>query len=174
MMTRDHLGFIAGYPANLVESVASLIADDSLGQRLLHKYPAAHPVRTDRALYAYVDALKNERLRHAGPLSRVAYDGKLQSVRQALGTHTRIARVQGGKLKTKREIHVATVFRDAPPEFLSMIVAHELAHLKESEHDKAFYQLCCHIEPDYHQLEFDVRVYLCHLAAGGLPLWQGG
>ncbi|WP_410733789.1 YgjP-like metallopeptidase domain-containing protein [Citrobacter portucalensis] len=25
-----------------------------------------------------------------------------------------------------------------------MIVVHELAHLKEKEHDKAFYQLCCH------------------------------
>ncbi len=41
-----------------------------------------------------------------------------------------------------------------------MIVVHELAHLKEREHDKAFYQLCAHMEPDYHQLEFDCRVYL--------------
>lgn len=171
LSTRDHLSFIAGYPANLVESVASLIAENQLAPRLLRKYPRAHEIRTDRALYDYVDGLKNEALRNAGPLSRVAYDGKLQSVRQALGTHTRIARVQGGKLKTKREIHIATVFRTAPPEFLSMIVAHELAHLKESEHDKAFYQLCCHIEPDYHQLEFDVRIYLCHLAAGGEALW---
>jgi len=41
-----------------------------------------------------------------------------------------------------------------------MIVVHELAHLKERNHDKAFYQLCQHMEPDYHQLEFDCRVYL--------------
>jgi len=46
-------------------------------------------------------------------------------------------------------------------EFLRMIVVHELAHLKEFEHNKAFYQLCCHMEPDYHQLEFDLRVFLC-------------
>jgi predicted metal-dependent hydrolase len=41
-----------------------------------------------------------------------------------------------------------------------MIVVHELAHLKERNHDKAFYQLCLHMESSYHQLEFDCRVYL--------------
>jgi len=48
---------------------------------------------------------------------------------------------------------------------------HELAHLRESEHGKAFYQLCRHMEPAYHQLEFDLRAYLCHLDANGRPLW---
>ena len=48
----------------------------------------------------------------------------------------------------------------------------QLAHLKEREHDKAFYQLCCHMAADYHQLEFDLRVYLTHLAAGGEALWS--
>ena len=41
-----------------------------------------------------------------------------------------------------------------------MIVVHELAHLKEREHDRAFYALCLHMEPDYHQLEFDLRLWL--------------
>jgi UTP pyrophosphatase len=41
-----------------------------------------------------------------------------------------------------------------------MIVVHELAHLKEREHDKAFYALCLHMEPDYPQLEFDLRLWL--------------
>ncbi len=59
-----------------------------------------------------------------------------------------------------------------PPEFLRMIVVHELAHLKESEHNKAFYQLCLHMEPDYHQLEFDLRAYLCYLDVDGVPLWS--
>jgi hypothetical protein len=66
---------------------------------------------------------------------------------------------------------VATLFREMPREFLRMIVVHELAHLKERAHDKAFYQLCRHMEPAYFQLEFDLRACLCHLAAGGLPLW---
>jgi predicted metal-dependent hydrolase len=81
-------------------------------------------------------------------------------VQQALGTHTAVSRVQGGNLKAKREIRVASLFREAPEPFLKMIVVHELAHLKERQHDKAFYALCQHIEPDYHQLEFDVRLWL--------------
>lgn len=173
MSTTDHMIYLAGYPAPLRGQVQQLIAAGSFGDWLLRRHPDLHPVRTDRALYSYVDGIKNDYLRNAGPLSKVAYDGKLQTVRNALGTHTRIARVQGSKLKTRREIHVATLFREAPPAFLRMIVVHELAHLKESEHDKAFYQLCCHMEADYHQLEFEVRAYLCHLAAGGAGLWGG-
>ena len=49
------------------------------------------------------------------------------------------------------------MFKEMPPEFLRMIVVHELAHMKEREHDKAFYQLCMHMEPEYAQLEFDLR-----------------
>jgi predicted metal-dependent hydrolase len=35
-----------------------------------------------------------------------------------------------------------------------------MTHLKVKDHDKAFYQLCCHMEPHYHQLEFDMRLWL--------------
>jgi len=41
-----------------------------------------------------------------------------------------------------------------------------LAHLKETDHNKAFYQLCTHMAPDYFQLEFDLRVYLTFLEDG--------
>ncbi|MDP3540116.1 MAG: DUF45 domain-containing protein [Azonexus sp.] len=164
--------YLAGYPATLVEPVRHLIAQDRLGEVLLKKYPLAHDVRTDKALYDYVLALKGEFMRNVGQVSKVIFDSKLQVIRQALGMHTSISRVQGTKLKSKREIRVATVFREMPPEFLRMIVVHELAHLKEGAHDKAFYQLCQHMEQDYHQLEFDVRVYLSHLAAGGQMLWS--
>ena len=44
-----------------------------------------------------------------------------------------------------------------------MIVVHELAHLKEREHNRAFYQLCCYMQDDYHQVELDLRLYLTHL-----------
>lgn len=164
--------FLAGYPAALVAQVRQLIDQDKLADVLLKKYPQTHAVRSDRALYDYVMEIKGEYLRSAGQLSKVAFDSKLQVIRQALGTHTSISRVQGAKLKTKREIRVATVFKEMPPEFLRMIVVHELAHIKEREHDKAFYQLCRHMEPDYHQLEFDLRVYLSHLEATGRPLWS--
>src|SRR5690606_8910541 len=102
-------------------------------------------------------------MRKAAPLDKVVFDNRLQAVRHALGTHTSVSRVQGGRLKASREIRVAGVFRDAPEQFLRMIVVHELAHLRESDHNKAFYQLCTHMEPDYHQLEFDMRLCLTHL-----------
>ena len=76
------------------------------------------------------------------------------------GLNTAISRVQGGKLKAKKEIRISAFFKAAPTEFLRMIVVHELAHLKERNHDKSFYQLCQYMEPDYHQFEFDCRVYL--------------
>jgi predicted metal-dependent hydrolase len=63
------------------------------------------------------------------------------------------------------------VFKTVPEDFLRMITVHELAHLKERAHDKAFYSLCSHIEPRYHQLEFEVRVYLTHLEMSGKGVW---
>jgi predicted metal-dependent hydrolase len=90
----------------------------------------------------------------------VLYDSKLDVVQRALGLNTAISRVQGGKLKAKKEIRVASLFKDAAPEFLRMILVHELAHLRERDHNKAFYQLCEYMLPGYHQLEFDLRVYL--------------
>ncbi|OGS91799.1 MAG: metal-dependent hydrolase [Gallionellales bacterium GWA2_60_18] len=164
--------YLAGYPVTLAEQVQRLIEQGRLAGLLLQKYPLAHAVRTDRALYDYVLESKGTFLRNAGQLSKVAFDGKLHVIRNALGMHTSISRVQGSKLRAKREIRIAAVFREMPPEFLRMIVVHELAHLKESEHNKAFYQLCLHMEPDYHQLEFDLRAYLSYLDADGAPLWS--
>lgn len=166
--------YLAGYPAGLVDQVRQLIEQGRLGERLRHKYPRPHAVRSDRALYDYVLEIKERYLRNAPQLSKVEYDSKLQVLRNALGTHTSISRVQGNQLKSKREIRVAAVFRDMPEEFLRMIVVHELAHLKERDHDKAFYQLCRHMAADYHQLEFDLRAYLSYLDADGAPLWAAG
>ena len=165
------LKYLRGYPEPLKAQVRQLLADGGVAPLLRRKYPALHGVRTDRALYDYVMDLKASYLRSSEPLAKVCFDGKLQQVAQALGTHTVTARVQGSKLKTRREIRVATVFREAPEPFLKMITVHELAHLKIREHDKAFYSLCTHMAPDYHQLEFDVRLYLTHLEAQGEPPW---
>jgi len=160
MRPKSTTNYLAGYPQALLEEVRQLIAENRLAALLLKKYRLAHGVRTDKALYDYVQELKGQHMRNAGQLSVVSFDGTLQALRNALGLHTAISRVQGSKLKAKREIHIAAIFKNAPPEFLRMIVVHELAHLKEREHDKAFYQLCRHMEPNYHQLEFDLRVYL--------------
>ena len=164
--------YLAGYPAPLLDQVRQLIAEDKLAALLGKRYPdGVHNVQTDRALYDYVNELKSTHMRSAPPLAKVAYDNKLHVVRNALGTHTTVARVQGSKLKAKREIRVASLFREVPLEWLRMIVVHELAHMKERDHDKSFYALCEHMEPGYHRLEFDVRLYLTHLDAGGERLW---
>lgn len=165
------LKYLAGYSAQLTGQVEQLLAENRLADFLLGKYPLTHEIKTDRALYAYTLALKNEFLRNAQPLSKVAYDNKINVINNALGLHTFISRVQGGKLKAKNEIRIGAVFRQAPLQFLKMIVVHELAHLKEREHDKAFYRLCEHMEPAYHQLEFDARIYLTQLELAG-PLYR--
>lgn len=161
------LSYLGGYPEPVIERVKSLIHADQLGEQILKRYPAAHEIRTDKALYQYVMSLKNERLKMSSPLSKVVYDDKISVLNDALGLHTQISRVQGSRLKAKNEIRVATVFKKMPVEFLRMIVVHELAHLREKDHNKAFYQLCAHMEPDYHQLEFDTRLYLTHVELSG-------
>ena len=152
--------YLSGYPAALLAPVESLLAQGRLGQTIAARYPEGHDVRSDRALVEFVAALKRQFMRSAPPLAKVAYDPKLHIVRNALGTHTAVSRVQGNQLKAKREIRVASLFKQAPAPFLKMIVVHELAHLKQREHDKAFYALCTHMEPAYHQLEFDTRLWL--------------
>jgi predicted metal-dependent hydrolase len=160
-MTGDvHLPYLQGYPPELLLKVRELIKAGRLAQTVSHRHREAHDVRTERALYDYVSDLKSRHMKSAPPLAKVAYDPKLHIVRNALGTHSTVSRVQGGRLKAKREIRIATLFKEAPADFLRMIVVHELAHLKEREHDKAFYALCLHMEPDYHQLEFDLRLWL--------------
>jgi UTP pyrophosphatase len=166
------LKYLAGYSESVTSRVNQLMAKNELGAYLLKKYPTAHDVRTDKALYDFTVQIKNQFLRKSQPLSKVEYDGKISVLNQALGLHSFVSRVQGAKLKSKHEIKVASVFKDAPVEFLKMIVVHELAHLKEKEHNKAFYQLCEYMEPQYHQLEFDTRLLLTHLESSGQPLYQ--
>ncbi len=152
--------YLAGYPESLLLQVATLMDCGQLGSWLANRYPERHDIQTDRALYDYVSELKQRYLKNTPALARVQYDNKLHPVKGTLGTNAFVSRVQGGKLKSKNEIRIATLFRDPPPQLLRMIVVHELAHLKVKDHDKAFYQLCCHMEPHYHQLEFDLRLWL--------------
>lgn len=170
------LAYLAAYGPTVQARVRALIAQDRLGEYLHSRYGEANEVRNDKALRLAAVEMKDRFMRNTAPLSKVIYDSKLQLLSHALGTHTTVSRVQGNRLKASREIRVATVFRDAPAEFLKMILAHELAHLKESDHNKAFFQLCLHMVPDYHQLEFDLRLYLTLLDCGQarIPSQAGG
>lgn len=155
--------YLSHYPPNIIARVESLIKTDRLASYLLEKYPRSHDVSNDNDLRDYVLTLKNLHLKKSPPLSKIMYDSKLHVLHNALGLHSYMTRVQGGKLKRKNELRISAVFKNTPESFLNMIVVHELAHLKEREHNKAFYRLCVHMLNDYHQLEFDMRLYLIQL-----------
>jgi len=53
---------------------------------------------------------------------------------------------------------------------INALLASKMSHFKEKDHNKSFYQLCRHMEPNYHQYEFDLRLYLTHLDLYG-PLY---
>ncbi len=165
------INYLAAYSPSLQNQVHAQLDAGTLGNYLQTKYPNHSTVRNDKQLFLYTNELKNKYLRHAPALNSVSFDSHLQTLQRALGTHTRHSRPQGNQLKAKHSLRIASLFKDTPMEFLTMIVVHELAHLKEVEHNKAFYQLCTHMQSDYHQVEFDVRVYLTHLAATGQALW---
>ena len=165
--------YLLAYPSSLQQQVQDLIAQDKLAALLQSKYPSAHGLRTDSALFGYVTGLKNEYLRNADAVNKVVFDSKIHVINNALGLHTTVSRVQGSKLKAKHEIKIGAMFKDVPLDFLRMISVHELAHLKERNHDKPFYKLCTYMEPSYHLLELDVRLYLTHLELTGQRLWGG-
>ncbi|HEY7774711.1 MAG TPA: YgjP-like metallopeptidase domain-containing protein [Marinagarivorans sp.] len=159
--------YLANYPPAIIEQAQALIDKNRLADVLLSRYPSTHNIANDNELRQYVVAIKNRHMQKSVPLSKVIYDSKIHVIHNALGLHSYVSRVQGGKLKSKNEIRIGTVFKKAPEDFLKMIVVHELAHLKEKAHNKAFYRLCNHMLPNYHQLEFDMRLYLIQLEAYG-------
>lgn len=158
--------YLAHYPDELQDQVRALIDAGRLGEVLAERHPDKHEINNNAALYTYVMARKRADMASSPPLNKVRYCDKISTLNNALGTHTYATRVQGAKLKTKHELRVASIFKQAPPEFLEMIVVHELAHLRGREHDKAFYRLCRHMLPDYHQIEFDLRLWLTWIDLG--------
>ena len=155
--TVDLLG---AYPQETQDQAHALRESGELATILLKRYPDQHTITDNAALYRYVMDLKRSYMKQSPPLSKIRYNDKLSTLKQALGTHTYVTRIQGRKLKTKNELRVSSLFKVLPPEFLRMIAVHELAHLRHKDHDKGFYQLCNYMEPDYHRYEFDLRLWL--------------
>ncbi|WP_372651769.1 YgjP-like metallopeptidase domain-containing protein [Halobacteriovorax sp.] len=87
-------------------------------------------------------------------------------MQNSLGNHSFTSRSHGGKLKSKHEIRVSSVLKEDPEDMLTMLVVHELAHFKEKDHSKAFYNLCTRMQEDNYQVEFDLRLYLLLLDFG--------
>jgi len=163
----NQLKYLSSYTLEVQNKIRIMVEQDTLGSFLLKKHPKTHNINNDKMLREYAMNLKNTHLRKSSPLSKVIYDKKIHVVNNALGLHTFISRVQGNKLKSKNEIRISEIFKTGPEAFLEMIVVHELAHIRIKPHDKAFYQLCQYMLPDYHQLEFEMRVYLTQLELKG-------
>ena len=157
MSATDYLG---GYPEGLREQARALISSGQVENYFAKKYPELPSIRNDRDLYQLVTELKTRYLKRSAPLSKICFCDKITSLHSALGLHSFVSRVQGAKLKAKNEIRIAAVLKQVPHQLLLSVVVHELAHLKEMDHNKAFYQLCCHMDPAYHQHEFDLRIFL--------------
>ena len=155
------LPYISGYPAELQARAESLLAAGELGPMLAERYPQQHRIHSSKELGPYVQELKARHMQKAAPLGKVSFDNSLHAAHNALGLHITATRVQGSKLRKRREMRIASLFKHAPADFLRMIVVHELAHMKFADHDKSFYKLCTYMEPEYHQLELDLRLYLC-------------
>lgn len=157
------LRYFQHYPESLQIQVQRLIDEKKLTDHLLKRYPNTHQINNDKALREYTLNLKNRYLKKTAPLNKVTFDPKIHVINNALGLHIDKTHIQGKQLKSRNEIRISSLFKQTPEAFLNMIVVHELAHLKEKDHNKAFYQLCLYMLPEYHQLECDVRLYLTHL-----------
>jgi predicted metal-dependent hydrolase len=170
MKPKNSMRYLSAYPVSVQQQASELLDANKLGNVLKTRHPQPHTLTSASLLYDFAQQLKNDYMRSSPPISKVVYDDKIHVVDNALGLHTFVSRKQGNKLKAKNEIRVSSVFRNTPEAFLRMIIVHELAHLKEKDHNKAFYKLCQHMEPDYFQLELDLRLYLCHKEQYG-DLW---
>ncbi|OUR95795.1 metal-dependent hydrolase [Halobacteriovorax marinus] len=160
------LKYFQNYPATIKDQVLSLIESGKLKSYLKNKYPNPHHINSDKLLYQYANDLKKQYMRNTPQISKVLYEKQKDLINNALGTHSFVSRNHGGKLKSKHEIRIAMFLKEAPEEMLEMLVVHELAHFKEKDHNKAFYKLCQYMQPDYHQVEFDLRLYLVLLDQG--------
>lgn len=161
------LRYVSGYSENTQRQARDLIERDRLNSYLLTRYPTPHEFNSNKLLRAYTQEIKSAYLRSSERLSAICFDDKLHLVHHALGTQSFISLPHGGKLKKRRELRISSLFKSCPEPLLRMIVVHELAHLRERAHNDAFYRLCVHMEPRYHELELDARLYLIQLELRG-------
>jgi predicted metal-dependent hydrolase len=160
------LKYLASYSEQLRLQISDMIKSKRAVSYILEKYPKTHEIRTNSQLYSFVQDIKKRKMRQSAPLKNALYDSKIGLTHNALGLNTHKIISHGKKLKTQKDIRISSVFRSGPEEFLEMIVAHELAHIREIEHDKSFYKLCEHIVPSYHQFELDFRIFLTLIDLG--------
>jgi predicted metal-dependent hydrolase len=159
-LTMTKRDYFQGHPQHIRDQVEQLISSGNLKKHLLAKYPTGHEINTDKQLYEYANSLKQNFMKKSPQIDKVKYGKQKDLVIDALGTHTFVSRNHGGKLKNKHEIRIAASLKIAPKEMLEMLVVHELAHFKEKDHNKAFYNLCEYMQPNYCEVEVDMLLFL--------------
>ena len=97
----NSLKYLNGYSPDIQQQVQQHLDAGTLPKLLLKRHPVIHSVRSDKALYDYTQAIKNQFLRQSSPLSKVIFDDKINISHHALGLHSYVARVQGNKIKAK-------------------------------------------------------------------------
>ncbi|MFT6633395.1 MAG: putative metal-dependent hydrolase [Bacteriovoracaceae bacterium] len=154
------IDYFKGYPQNIRDHFETLIRNGQIKSYLLKKYPSGHEINTDKQLYEYAHGIKQKFLKKSPQINKIKYEKQKDLILNALGTHTFVSRNHGGRLRSKHEIRIAVSLKSAPEEMLKMLVVHELAHFKEKDHNKAFYNLCQYMQPNYCEVELDTLFIL--------------
>ncbi|NCO47159.1 MAG: M48 family metallopeptidase, partial [Vibrio sp.] len=106
--------YIQNYPPHLVSQVEQLITAGKFVSWFEQRYPQRHSIQSEKALFNYAIDLKNQYMKKTAPISKVVYDNKIHIINNALGLHSYVAKVHGGKIKSKNEIRIASMFKEAP------------------------------------------------------------
>ncbi len=154
------LAFLESCSDKVQNKIRSIIEDDGLEVYLKDLYPETHSISTDKALFVYAQDIRKKYMRKAKPAHKVIFDETDDNVYNALGDKNNDLILADNGHKIKNVIRIASLFKSAPAELFYMVVVHELAHLKERDHSKNFYRLCLHMDDDYDQHEFDLKLFL--------------
>jgi len=157
---RINLSFLESYSEKVQNKIHEIIENNEIEAYLKEEYPDIHKINTDKALFAYAQEIRKKHMKKARPAHKVVFDESDDNVYNALGDNINELILADNGHKIKNVIRISSLFKDAPAELFHMVVVHELAHLKERDHSKNFYRLCEHMDDDYYQHEFDLRLFL--------------
>jgi predicted transcriptional regulator len=63
------LKYLNHYPTSVQKQVQTLVDANKLGKYLLDKYPTPHIYKNDKALFSYVQTIKNDHMKKTSPWS---------------------------------------------------------------------------------------------------------
>jgi UTP pyrophosphatase len=73
--------FLQAYSAEVQQHAQAMLQCQEVGTFLQQRYPTAHTIRSDKALFEYAQTLKHTHMRHSEPLNKVQFDSNCASAR---------------------------------------------------------------------------------------------